>query len=188
VSQKSFKFVVHVLVEEFLRPITIETVAPPTTDRAVVDQLVAAARAAPAVTPAQLSAQEHFERAAARADDDAAGKISDYSEALRLNPEHAEAFHFRGVARADDGDLEGAIADYTEALRLNPESAGVFARRAVAHARTGDLHGAAADYREAARLNPWRPEYGNRAISAHLAATGRMPQYAAMVAESLADW
>ena len=101
--QKWFKFAVQQLVEEFLVPTEIEAVAPPAEEQAVVDRLHKAAGAAPAVTEVQLSAQEYFERAYARADDDLEGQIADYSEAIRLNPEYAGAFNNRGNARRRQG-------------------------------------------------------------------------------------
>ena len=152
--QKFFKFVVQQLVEEFLLPIELETVAAPAADQAVVDRMRQEAGAAPAVTEVQLSAQEYYERALGRSDDDAEGQIADYSEALRLNPDYAEAFNNRGVARKSKGDLEGAIADYSEALRLNPQDALAFNNRGNARKNQGDLEGAIADYSEALRLNP----------------------------------
>ena len=127
--QRWFKFAVQQLVEEFLVPTEIEAVVPTAEEQAVVDRLHKAAQAAPAVTAVQLSAQEYFERAYARADDDLEEQIADYSEAIRLNPEYLYAFNNRGNARRDAGDLDGAIADYDEAIRLDPDDAGAFDNR-----------------------------------------------------------
>jgi lipoprotein NlpI len=47
--------------------------------------------------------------------------ITDYNEAIRLNPKFALAFHNRGFAYAAKQDYDRAIADYNEAIRLNPK-------------------------------------------------------------------
>jgi tetratricopeptide (TPR) repeat protein len=152
--QRWFKFAVRELVDEFLVPIELELAEPSPGEAIVVERIHREARAAPPVTALQLSAQEYFERAFARADDDLDQKIADYGEAIRLNPEYADAFNNRGLARGDKGDLDGAIADYDEAIRLNPEHAVAFYNRAFARGDKGDRRGAIADYDEALRLNP----------------------------------
>ncbi len=121
--QKWFNQAVEQLVEEFLVPTEIEAAAPSAEEQKIVDRLHEAARAAPAVTEDQLNAQEYFERAYARPDDDQEGKIADYSEAVRLNREYAVAFNNRAIARRQIGDLEGARADDDEATRLKAQAA-----------------------------------------------------------------
>ncbi|NDA09119.1 MAG: tetratricopeptide repeat protein [Alphaproteobacteria bacterium] len=58
--------------------------------------------------------------------------IADYDEAIRLNPELAEAFNNRGNAKSTLEDYQGAIADYDEAIRLKPDDAGALHNRGVA--------------------------------------------------------
>ncbi len=152
--QRWFKFAVQQLVDEFLVPIELDNTVPPDEDQVVVDRLHEQARAAPRVTDVQLSAQEYFEQAWARGDDDLDGKIADYSDAIRVDAEYAVAFNNRGAVRADQGDLEGAIADYDEAIRLDPVDAVAFRNRGRARAIQGDLEGAMVDYDQAVRLDP----------------------------------
>jgi tetratricopeptide (TPR) repeat protein len=121
--QKWFKQAVEQLVEEFLVPTEIEAVAPSAEEQVIVDRLHEAARAVPDVTADQLTAQEYFEQAYARAAKDPKGAIADYSEAIRLNPEFAVAYYNRGLARRQTGDHEGASADEAEATRLESEAA-----------------------------------------------------------------
>jgi hypothetical protein len=123
-SAQWFKQAVQKLVEEFLVPTTeIEAVAPSAEEQKIVDRLHEAAKAAPAVTEDQLTAQEYFERAYARAAEDPEGAIADYSKAIRLNPKYAVAFNNRGIARRQIGDLEGARADERQAVRLESQAA-----------------------------------------------------------------
>jgi tetratricopeptide (TPR) repeat protein len=44
-----------------------------------------------------------------------------FTDALALNPSHAEVVYFdRGMAREDDGDMKGAYLDYRKAAQLAP--------------------------------------------------------------------
>jgi tetratricopeptide (TPR) repeat protein len=46
--------------------------------------------------------------------------FDDYTEAIRRNPNDAEAYFYRGCLYKNKGCYDQAIADYTEAIRLNP--------------------------------------------------------------------
>ncbi|MEK7485684.1 MAG: tetratricopeptide repeat protein [Planctomycetota bacterium] len=91
--------------------------------------------------------------------------ISDYTEAIRLNPQLSEVYSNRGVAKQKKKDLEGAIADYTEAIRLNPQSADAYINRGNAKNEKQDLDSAVTDFTEAIRLNPQHSgAYINRGV------------------------
>ncbi len=49
--------------------------------------------------------------------------VDEYEQAIRLNPDFAEAYNNRGAARRALGDLEAAVADFTEAIRLKDDLA-----------------------------------------------------------------
>lgn len=59
--------------------------------------------------------------------------IADYTEAIRLNPEFADACFNRGNAYYGKGQYDDAIADYTEAIRLNPKFAEAYYNRGNAY-------------------------------------------------------
>lgn len=44
--------------------------------------------------------------------------IGDYSEAIRIDRNYAEAYQSRGLAYADIGDRKGAVKDLREATKL----------------------------------------------------------------------
>jgi tetratricopeptide (TPR) repeat protein len=99
--------------------------------------------------------------------------ISDYTEAILLNPQDAEAYFWRAYVHSQNGDNDAAIIDYTERIRLN-EDYESYRNRGFAHSQNGDNDAAISDYTEAIRLNPedaltyyWRGEahngIGNRA-------------------------
>ena len=93
--------------------------------------------------------EKHFKK------NDLQGAITDYNEAIRLNPSNAGFYYIRGVAKSASGDKQGAITDYNEAIRLNPSGAsGAYYGRGIVKYDLGDNQGAIADYNEAIRLNP----------------------------------
>ncbi len=90
------------------------------------------------------------------------GAIADYTEAIRLNPNYANAYNDRGNARYYLGDKQGAIADYTQALRFNPKNdnskAATYISRALARIFSGDKQGARADLRQARLITSTDPD------------------------------
>ncbi|MGA2992697.1 MAG: tetratricopeptide repeat protein, partial [Candidatus Korobacteraceae bacterium] len=131
--------------------------------RAATEQRTAA-NAAPAVREEELTAQQWFERGFAATDVDE--ELRFYTEAIRLNPDHADAFINRGVARRAKGDVEGALQDYNEAIRLKPDDAVAFNNRGNARRDKGDVEGALQDYNEAIRLKPdYADAFINRGVA-----------------------
>ena len=47
--------------------------------------------------------------------------FSDFTEAIRLKPDYAEAYYHRGLTYFYKKDYGKAINDYTEAIRLRPK-------------------------------------------------------------------
>ena len=78
--------------------------------------------------------------------------ISDYNEAIRLNPNFTEAYHFRGVAKSNLDKHDEAILDYNEAIRLNPNLAEVYYSRGVAKGALRKEEEAQVDYQMALKL------------------------------------
>jgi len=94
--------------------------------------------------------------------------IADFSEAIRLNPDHANAYYDRGNAREAANDLTGAITDYDAAIRLKPDDAAAYYNnRGIAREAANDLTGAITDYDAAIRLKPDDASayYNNRGIA-----------------------
>jgi TIR domain/TPR repeat len=131
--QRWFKFAAQQLVEEFLVPIEIETVAPSPEEQAVVERLRQEAEAAPAVTELDLSAHEYVESAWARYfKGDLDGAIADFSEALRLDPQNAAAFTWRGPSDRTRAIWRGRSLTTMRHFASTPKSR----RRSI----TEDLH------------------------------------------------
>jgi tetratricopeptide (TPR) repeat protein len=97
-----------------------------------------------------------------RGDEDHA--FSDYSQAIQLDPENADAYYNRAVSYAEKGDKDRALADYSESISLDPKD-DAYLRRGNLYADRGDKEQALADYSEAIRLNPENGDaYYNRAF------------------------
>ena len=93
------------------------------------------------------------------------GSISDYNQALRINPNFAYAYNNRGVLKVALNDIEGAMADYAKALEINSKYADVYYNRANLKYMLSDNNGALEDYNKAIELNPKDAEaYNNRGV------------------------
>ena len=63
--------------------------------------------------------------------------ISEFDEAIRLDPRYAPAYLYRGGSYFSLGQFERAIQDYDEAVRLNPRLAEAYVGRGVAYILLG---------------------------------------------------
>jgi predicted negative regulator of RcsB-dependent stress response len=54
--------------------------------------------------------------------DDKQGAIADYSQAIAINPQKANAYHNRGNAKVGLGDKQGACSDFKKAASLGDQS------------------------------------------------------------------
>jgi Tfp pilus assembly protein PilF len=89
--------------------------------------------------------------------------ISDYTEAIRLKPDYADAYFKRGNAYYDKKEYDKAISDFTEAIRLKPDYADAYFKRGNAYYDKKEYDKAISDYTEAIRLDPnYVKAYNNR--------------------------
>jgi formylglycine-generating enzyme required for sulfatase activity/Flp pilus assembly protein TadD len=80
--------------------------------------------------------------------------ISQYTQAMHLDPKYVYAHLNRGLAYYVKGLPDKAIGDYNEAAQLNPQNATTFYYRALAYQHKGQLVEAISDYDQALRLKP----------------------------------
>src|SRR5712671_2419629 len=73
------------------------------------------------------------------------GAISDYDQAILLNPKLAKAYYNRGLAKYDKGALAEAVADYDQAIKLNPKYEDAYVNRGLAKDDLNNADGAIAD-------------------------------------------
>ena len=80
--------------------------------------------------------------------------IADYDEAIRLDPNYANAYSNRGNEYVRKGDYDRAIADCDEAIRLDPEGVRRYFGRGGARFYAGAVAGAVADFQQATVRRP----------------------------------
>lgn len=58
--------------------------------------------------------------------------ISDYSKAIKINPDYADAYFYRGCAKHKLKDYKGAISDFSKAIKINPNYVDAYYYRGLA--------------------------------------------------------
>ncbi len=102
-----------------------------------------------------ISAETHLLRGNAKFNlNDYAGAIKDYTAAIRLKSDYADAYNNRGNARYQLEQYFVAIADYDIVIRLEPDAAYAYYNRGIAKGSLGQYFDEIADYDIAIRLNP----------------------------------
>lgn len=103
----------------------------------------------------EIRADAYLNRGIAQEDlNNLADAIEDYSQAIKLNPEHRALYHYRGLAYDRDGKDDLAIADFTEAIRLDPTDTEALLYRGLIYAAQSDFDKAIADYSTALEHDP----------------------------------
>jgi tetratricopeptide (TPR) repeat protein len=92
--------------------------------------------------------------------------ISNFDEALHLNPKDALAYEYRGGAYFATGDFDNAINDFAQAIQLDPANARALCNRGSAYLAKNEFDKAMRDFSECVRLNPTNDAaYKGRAAS-----------------------
>jgi tetratricopeptide (TPR) repeat protein len=115
-------------------------------------QQQAVAADAPTVEERTLTAEQWFERGWEATD--LSEKVRCFTEVLRLNPAHVQAYIGRGQAHFRIGEQDAGLADYETAQNLDPNNGFLFWSRAIVRREAGDLTGALADIADAIRIQP----------------------------------
>jgi tetratricopeptide (TPR) repeat protein/S1-C subfamily serine protease len=89
--------------------------------------------------------------------------IADYTKAIAINPELAEAYYNRGTAYSALKDYPKAIADYTQAIAIKPDHADAYLNRGNTYLALKDYPKAIADFNKTIEINPkYAFAYNNR--------------------------
>ncbi len=84
-----------------------------------------------------------------------AAAITNYNQALKLQPDDAKIYYKRALVHYEIGDYEQAIEDYNQAIKINFNDAKAYSKRGLARYQLGDYEAAIEDYNQAIRINPY---------------------------------
>jgi tetratricopeptide (TPR) repeat protein len=91
------------------------------------------------------------------------GALTDYTQAIQINPDDALAFCCRGVVYYRLGDEENATIDYNRSIEIDPKLSIAYYRRGFLHYTAKDYASAIADYNKSIDLKPnFALAYSNR--------------------------
>ena len=122
--------------------------------------------AEPRFPPAALSSIYAARGTGYTAKNDFAHGISDFDEALRLNPKNSGALINRGAAWVLRGEPDKAIADLDAAVALDPKNPAIFSSRGAMWRQLGQFDKSIADLTQAIQLEPKVSQaYNNRALT-----------------------
>jgi len=110
--------------------------------------------------------------------------IAQYSAALRLNPDFADAHLNLGFALAGQGRTDEAIRQFSEAVRSQPDWPEAHLNLGIALARRGRMDEAIRQFSEAVRIKPDYLE-AHLNLGAALAGQGRIAEAIAQYTEAL---
>lgn len=85
---------------------------------------------------------------------DKQGAIADYSEVVRINPNHDIAYNNRALVRDELKNREGAIVDLNRSILSNPRNCIAYCNRGVIRLRSGDMMSAIEDFSYAIQVDP----------------------------------
>src|SRR5579863_8913897 len=92
--------------------------------------------------------------------------IEDFDQAIKLNPNDAEAFYGRGSAYYQKGNDERALQEYDQAIKLRSDYTNAYNNRGYIYFKRGDLDRAIQDFDSAIKLDPQHaPATFNRGLT-----------------------
>ena len=92
--------------------------------------------------------------------------IADFTKAIQLKLDFAEAYFARGLAYGQKEEFDLAIKDFDKAIRLKSDFAGAYFARSLAYDRKEEFDLAIKDFDKAIELNPDDPySYNNRGFA-----------------------
>ena len=91
--------------------------------------------------------------------------IAQFSAAIRIWPEFAEAYVGRGKAEAALGQSDAALADFGQAMSINPALEQPYTERGLLWRSRGDLPQALADFNQSIRILPHADSYYQRGLT-----------------------
>ena len=95
--------------------------------------------------------------------------LSDYNEAIRINPEFSRAYFSRGLLHHERKRVDEAIADYSRTISLDNRHARAFFNRGLLYRKSGSDFRAMKDFEAATDIEPtYARAYANRGYTMSL--------------------
>jgi tetratricopeptide (TPR) repeat protein/serine/threonine protein kinase len=138
-------------------PSPVEPPRPEPTPTAVASTLTMPPPAPPVTAPRKLAAEAIARGSARLKAKDYVGAIAEFDEALRLDPENADALEDRANARIAREEYDEALADLDRALAIDPKHADAHESRGQIYLARKDYDRAILDFRSAIRLDQDHP-------------------------------
>ena len=105
------------------------------------------------------AAEDHIDLAAAHILAERWDKATtELTEALRLEPNHAEALYLRGIAWQSQEEFAKAVSDFSAVLKITPDDADAFYARATSRTELGQIAEAIADLDAMLRIESDDPD------------------------------
>lgn len=118
-----------------------------------------------AIQAAPTDANLYYNRGTIRSRNDTSLAIADYTHAIALDPNLAQAYAARAISYTQIDRLADAITDAERAIALNPDLKWAYHTRGTARSYTGDNQGAIADFTRCTQLEPSATAYYNLGVS-----------------------
>jgi tetratricopeptide (TPR) repeat protein len=93
------------------------------------------------------------------------GAAAQFTKAIAIFPEYADAYLGRGKARQAAGQSEAAVADFEKAMAIDPTLDVAYIARGTIEASRGDFQKALADFTRAIHLHPTADGYYQRGLT-----------------------
>lgn len=80
--------------------------------------------------------------------------ITEFDNAIKINPNSANTYYDRGVIYDKKGDLDQAILDFSKAIEIDPNLTDAYYNRGFDYYKRGDSEKAISDYNKVIELSP----------------------------------
>jgi tetratricopeptide (TPR) repeat protein len=88
----------------------------------------------------------------------ASDAAAEFSQAIRLQPDNADAHYNLGIALEQADRVQEAVGEFKETIRLRPDDADAHFNLGIALATLGQIDKSVAEFSEALRIRPDFPE------------------------------
>jgi tetratricopeptide (TPR) repeat protein len=93
------------------------------------------------------------------------GALAQFSDAIKISPEYADAYVGRGKAEVALGQTEIGLADFGKAMAINPTLEQPYTQRGLLWRSRGDLAKALADFSRSIAIQPRADAYYQRGLT-----------------------